>query len=99
MTNFESHIQSSLPTVVEFFATWNEGSRLMSQVMKELYEKAGERTTVLRLDIDAEPEISEQYGVRTVPSVIIFKEGQIMWRKNGLVPAHEILEHLSLVIG
>lgn len=98
MTNFESHIQASIPVVVEFYAKWSDQSRLMSPIMKEVYEKVGDRATVLRVDIDQEPEIATQYGVGTVPSVIIFKEGHILWQKNGITPAHEILEHLSQVI-
>ena len=98
MANFESHIKGAIPVVVEFFAEWNKPEKLMEPVMKEVYEKAGERATVLRVNIDEEPELSKQYGVYTVPSIMIFKEGNVVWQKNGITPAHEIMQQLSLVM-
>lgn len=68
----------------------------MIPVMQEVKETAGERAIILKLDIDQHSELAQQYGVYSVPSVAIFKEDNIIWHKNGITPAHEILEHLSL---
>jgi len=96
MNNFESHIEGALPVVVEFYANWCEPCKLMIPVMQEVKEIAGERAIILKIDIDQSAELSRQYGIYSVPAVAIFKEGNIIWHKNGITPAHEILEHLLL---
>jgi thioredoxin 1 len=61
---------------------------------------AGERyrITVLKMDIDKNPGFTHRYGVQAVPTLMIFKDGQIIWRKSGVVPAHEILQYLNTVM-
>lgn len=96
MNNFESHIKGTLPVIVEFYADWCEPCKLMGPVMQEVKETAGERAITLKIDIDRNAGLAQQYGVYTVPAVAIFKEGSVLWYKNGITPAHEILEHLLL---
>lgn len=98
MNNFESYIQGTMPVVVEFYADWNEACKLMEPVIHEVKEIAGERAITVRIDIDKNQELVEQYGIYTVPSVAIFKEGQVIWQKSGITAAHEILDHLMLEI-
>ena len=62
--------------------------------MQEVKETAGERAITLKIDIEQDAKLAQQYGIYTVPAVAIFKEGNILWHKNGITPAHEILEHL-----
>lgn len=54
--------------------------------------------TVLKMDIDKNTGFTDRYSVLAVPTFIIFKDGQVIWRKSGVVPAHEILEHLNTVM-
>lgn len=96
MENFESYIQGALPVVVEFYADWNEACKRMAPVIQEVKEIAGDRAITIRIDVDKNSEIAQQYGIYTVPSIAIFKEGTIIWYKNGIVAAHEILDHLLL---
>lgn len=96
MNHFESHIKGALPVIIEFYADWSEPSKLMAPVMQEIKETAGERAITLKIDIDQNAELARQYGIYTVPAVAIFKEGNIIWHKNGITPAREILEHLLL---
>lgn len=94
MNNFESYIQASTPVVVEFYADWNEACTRMQPVMQEVKEIAGNRAVTLRIDVDKDQRIAQQYGMYSVPGIAIFKEGYMVWHKNGLVAAHEILDHL-----
>ena len=98
MHNFKSYIQGIIPVVAEFYADWSEVCKLMEPVLQEVKEIAGERALTIRIDIDKNQEIAKQYGIYTVPSVVIFKEGQVIWQKNGITAAHEILDHLLLEI-
>jgi len=98
MNNFESYIQGNIPVVVEFYADWSEPCKLMDPVMQEVKEIAGERAITIRIDIDKNQELAQQYRIYTAPTVAIFKEGRIIWHNNGITTAHEILDHLLLEI-
>lgn len=95
MISFEGHIKGSTPVVVDFFAEWCGPCKLMGPILHEVKEKVGERATVLKLDIDKSPYYSELYNIRSVPTLIIFKNGNVLWRKSGVASSHEILEHLN----
>ncbi len=99
MNNFETHINGSKPVVVDFFAEWCGPCKLMTPVLHEVKDKIGDRVTVLKMDIDKNPAFTNRYNVQAVPTLIIFKEGQVIWRKSGVVPAREILQHLNAHIG
>lgn len=94
--NFESHIQGVKPVVVDFSATWCGPCKLMEPILHELKEKVGDRATILKIDIDKAPYYSRLYNIQAVPSILIFKEGNVVWRKSGLTRANEILEHLKM---
>ena len=95
MISFEGHIKGNIPVVVDFFAEWCGPCKLMGPILHEVKEKVGERATVLKLDIDKSPYYSELYNIRSVPTLMIFKNGNVLWRKSGVASSHEILEHLT----
>jgi len=98
MQNFESHIAGTKPVVVDFFADWCSPCKLMAPILQEVKQQVGERATVLKLDIDKNQAYATEYGVQSVPTLLIFKEGHVIWRKSGVTPAHEILAHLAMFI-
>lgn len=98
MNSFESHINGSKPVVVDFFAEWCGPCKMMTPILHEVKERVGDRATILKLDIDKTPNYSQLYGIQAVPTLIIFKEGKIIWRKSGVASAHEILQHLNMHI-
>ncbi len=98
MNNFEGHIQGTKPVVVDFFAEWCGPCKLMPPVLQRVKEVTGDRATILKMDIDKNQQYSKMYNIMAVPTLIIFKQGKIVWRKNGVSTAQEILQHLMLVI-
>ena len=95
MVTFEGHIKGDIPVVVDFFAEWCGPCKLMGPILHEVKEKVGDRATVLKLDIDKSPYYSQLYNIRSVPTLMIFKNGNVLWRKSGVASTHEILEHLN----
>ena len=98
MIQFEGHINGDKPVVVDFFAEWCGPCKMMAPVLHEVKEKVGERATVLKLDIDKAPSYAELYSIRAVPTLIIFKQGNIIWRKSGVASAREIIDNLNMHI-
>lgn len=93
---FESHINGSKPVVVDFFATWCGPCKHMTSVLQQLKSKVGDTVTVLKLDIDKNPHYANRYQINSVPTVIIFKWGKIMWRKSGVSNVRELLDNLRM---
>lgn len=97
-TNFETHIHGSKPVVVDFYAEWCGPCKMMPPVLRQVKDTIGNRATILKMDIDKNPSFAMKYNVQAVPTLIIFKDGNVVWRKSGVTPAHEILEHLNFHI-
>lgn len=95
MNNFETHINGGVPVVVDFFADWCGPCKMMPPILKEVKQKAGERATILKMDVDKNRYYAEKYGIQSIPTLIIFKNGQILWRKSGVSSAGEIMQHLQ----
>lgn len=98
MVDFESHIQGNKPVLVEYYADWCEPCKLLVPVLQQVKEVAGDRATVLRINVDVDKSYADDYKVIAVPTLIIFKQGQVIWRKNGLSSPHEVLEQLNLLM-
>jgi thioredoxin 1 len=99
MPSFESHISGTKPVVVDFYAEWCGPCKMMAPVLQELKSKVGDKATILKLDVDKNPRYAQMYNIQAVPTLAIFKEGNLIWRRSGVVPAHEILTKLSTFMG
>jgi len=95
MNSFEEHINGPKPVVVDFYAVWCGPCKMMTPVLKEVKERIGESATILKMDIDKNPDYVRLYNIQAVPTLIIFRGGKILWRKNGVTSSREILELLN----
>jgi len=98
MSTFNSHINGKKPVVIDFFAEWCGPCKLMTPVLQEVKAQIGDRATILKMDIDKNPEFANQYHIQAVPTLLMIKEGKVIWRKSGVVAAREILAYLDSVI-
>lgn len=91
MSDFEQLIQQDKPTLVDFFATWCGPCKMQGPILEELKNKVGEAANIVKIDVDRNPDLSAKYQIRSVPTLIIFKNGEPQWRASGLQQL-EILE-------
>ena len=95
MNNFEQLISGDKPVLVDFFATWCGPCKMMHPILEELKQSIGDQATIIKIDVDEAQELAVQYGVRAVPTLAIFKQGQLVWREAGVHSAQQLTQVLE----
>jgi thioredoxin 1 len=87
---FTTLINSDKPVLVDFFAEWCGPCRMMPPILHELKSGLGEKVTIIKIDVDRNSRLAEQYQVQGVPTLMVFKKGKLEWRQSGVVPAKKL---------
>jgi thioredoxin 1 len=83
------------PILVDFYADWCSPCQAMTPIIEEvLFELAG-KIKLLKVNIDKQPQLSQQFGVRSIPHYILFKKGKILWRKGGIMTKRDLEKALK----
>ncbi|WP_265570671.1 thioredoxin TrxA [Sphingomicrobium nitratireducens] len=94
--NFESDVLSSdKPVLVDFWAEWCGPCRMIAPALEEISEALGEKVTIAKINIDENPETPGKYGVRGIPTMLLFKNGEAVAQKVGAAPRGAIQEWLE----
>lgn len=93
---FKDMINSQKPTLVDFFATWCGPCKMQSPILEELKQKVGDAANIIKVDVDQNPDLANEYMVRSVPTIIIFKEGMPQWRASGLQSLDVLLDKINI---
>lgn len=84
-----------LPLLIDCWADWCGPCRMIAPVLDQLAAESGGRYLIAKLDVDANPQTAAQFSIRSIPSLLIFKRGQLIDRLVGVQPKQEIAQHLA----
>jgi thioredoxin 1 len=92
MVPFSEIINAQKPVLVDFFATWCGPCKTLSPILSDVKKRVGDAISIIKIDVDKSPATAASYQVQGVPTLILFKEGKILWRQSGVVQAKQLEE-------
>ena len=94
----EEVLKSEIPVLVDFFATWCMPCKMIAPSLDEIAEETKDTAKVLKIDIDQSQEVAIQYGVKSIPTLLLFKDGEVVDTIIGAVPKEEIKQKLDALL-
>ena len=92
---FSDIINSGKPVLVDFFATWCGPCKVMSPVLQELKQEVGDKLTIIKVDVDKQPDLAQALSVQGVPTFVLFKDGNPLWRQSGAMSKAQLKSFLQ----
>ncbi len=95
---FQQLISGNTPVLVDFYATWCGPCKAVPPILKQTKDALGDSVKIIKIDIDRNKVLANQYRVQAVPTLILFKSGRIVWQQSGVVPATQLIQKIKAVV-
>lgn len=97
--SFQDIINGNKPVLVDFSAEWCGPCKMMPPILKELKGMTGDDVIILKMDVDKNPAVATAYQIQSVPTMIVFLNGQVKWRQSGVINARALKSAIDQVTG
>ncbi len=95
MSTFKEIINSEVPVLVDFFATWCGPCQYQGPILEEVASELGDHARIIKIDVDKNPSAAQAYGVRSVPTLMVFQNGEVKWKNAGVKQKDELISLLK----
>ena len=95
MSKFNEIINSDIPVLIDFSAHWCQPCKMMPPILKEVKKQLGDKIRILKIDVDKNPSIAQKHQIQSVPTMMVFKNGNIVFRQSGVMQAGQIVQMLQ----
>lgn len=93
--NFSELISGDTPVLIDFYADWCAPCQMMPPILKEVKSAFGDALRIVKIDSDRNQALSAKYNVRSIPTLMLFHNGEVIWRQAGVVPAPQLIQLLK----
>ncbi|WP_314518610.1 thioredoxin [Xanthocytophaga agilis] len=96
--SFQEIINAETPVLVDFYATWCGPCKVQAPILEDLSKRVGDQARILKIDVDKNPAVADKYGIQGVPTLMIFKNGKVVWRQSGVMQSNQLQKVLQQYI-
>lgn len=90
MANFNDIISDNKPVLVDFYADWCQPCKMVSPILKQVKDEMGDKVKIIKINVDNNPVVASKYNIRSIPTLMLFKQGQVKFSQAGVIPAQQI---------
>ena len=94
-SSFKNLVASDKPVLVDFHADWCGPCKMLAPILQEVKQQLGEDIKILKIDVDKNQPLAARYQIRGVPTMLLFRKGEMVWRQSGVVPKEQILKAIE----
>jgi thioredoxin 1 len=98
MATFAELISGDKPVLIDFSAEWCGPCKMMGPILKDVARTVGEKVRILKIDVDKNPVVAQKYQVMSVPTLMVFKNGEAVFRQSGVMQAPQIVDILNRIV-
>lgn len=94
-SRFDTLVNGETPVLIDFSAEWCGPCKMMPPILKELKSTLKDRIRIVKIDVDKNPAIANRFQIKGVPTLMLFKNGQVVWRQSGVLQANQLQQQLQ----
>ena len=95
METFYDVVSGNQLVLVDFFATWCQPCKMMHPILKQVKDILGERIRIIKIDVDTHNTLSQKYQIQSVPTLMLFRKGEVLWKTSGVIQKAELLSTID----